>query len=391
MGIFGEYLPLNSDQIKLKRRDQLMRISQLRGDRDILVIGADMVSSKKAPISIEYGDLLAVTDLLSNLNGKALDIILETPGGSGETAEDIVRAVRAKYKDVAVIIPGRAKSAGTIIALSANDILMEPTSSLGPIDAQMAWQGKVFSADAFLKGFKRIKEEVANTGVLNKAYIPILQLISPGELENAENALIFAKDLVRNWLVQYKWKNWKTHKSTGKKVTKKEKNERAEEIATQLCDQTTWFTHARSVKMDDLRKMRLLITDYSEDPELADAIRRYHTLLLMTFDRTGAYKIFEAPGVTIERHVAQVQQPNVISLPKAGKQKVTVAVAEYECDGCNTKTEIQANFEKGVPLKPGATSYPKDDKFKCPSCGKVHDLIDLKNDIESQANAKIVI
>jgi ClpP class serine protease len=103
---------------------------------------------------------LPINDQLSNLKGTKLDLILETPGGSGETVEDIVRLLRSKYSDVSLIIPGWAKSAGAIMAMSGDEILMEPASAIGPIDAQMAWQGKVFSADALLEGVDKIKKEL---------------------------------------------------------------------------------------------------------------------------------------------------------------------------------------------------------------------------------------
>ena len=50
---------------------------------------------------------------------------------------------------------------------------------------------------------EKIKQEVTDTGTLNKAYIPILQGISPGELQSAENALAFAKVLVTDWLARH--------------------------------------------------------------------------------------------------------------------------------------------------------------------------------------------
>lgn len=85
MGIYSEYLDkkLDFQALTQERKKQLKRISQLRGDRDVLVIAADLKKGHQA-ISINHTDLLAVNDQLSNLKGKALDLILETPGGSGE-------------------------------------------------------------------------------------------------------------------------------------------------------------------------------------------------------------------------------------------------------------------------------------------------------------------
>ncbi|MBK8352706.1 MAG: Clp protease ClpP, partial [Saprospirales bacterium] len=103
---------------------------------------------------------MAIQDQLSNLNGKSIDIILETGGGIAEVVEDIVRILRSKYDNVGIIIPGTAKSAGTILSMAADEILMGTGSSLGPIDAQIITQSKRFSADAFLEGLEKIKADV---------------------------------------------------------------------------------------------------------------------------------------------------------------------------------------------------------------------------------------
>ncbi|MBA3816914.1 MAG: Clp protease ClpP, partial [Parachlamydiaceae bacterium] len=264
----------------------------MRKGRDIIVYAADLNKGGVAPISLGYDDLLPFNDQLSNLKGDKLDFILETPGGSGEVAEDIVRLVRKKYNDVTFIIPGTAKSAGTIMAMSGDDIMMEQMSSLGPIDAQLSTtQGKRFSAEAFLKGIERIKSESVDH--LNKAYLPILQGISPGEIESAQNSLNFAKVLVTDWLAKYKFKNWTHHSSTGMEVTTAERNQRANEIASLLCKHEHWFSHGRSIKIEDFIAMRLKITDYSDDLDFADAIRRYHILMQMTFTHSNVYKITE--------------------------------------------------------------------------------------------------
>lgn len=180
MGFYTEYLDkgLSFQQLTTERKKQLRKISEIRG-RDVLVFASDL-SKSKAPIAICYEDILPFSDQLANLNGDKLDLIIETPGGSGEVADELVQLMRKKYSEIGIIIPGWAKSAGTILAMAADEILMGRTSALGPIDAQFAWQGKQFSAGELLDGMEKIKEEVLTTGVLNKAYIPVLQGISPG-------------------------------------------------------------------------------------------------------------------------------------------------------------------------------------------------------------------
>jgi Serine dehydrogenase proteinase len=386
MGIYGDYLDrqLGFPELTAERKKQLERISMLRGGRDVLVFAADL-NKGNAPISIGYSDLLPIDDQLSNLSGKAIDVILETPGGAGEIAEDVVRLLHGKYEDVGVIIPGCAKSAGTIMAMAADEILMEPVSSLGPIDAQLFWQGKVFSADALIEGMEKIKQEVEKTGVLNKAYIPVLQGISPGELQSAENALEFAKVLVTDWLARYKFKNWTQHASTGKPVSEKEKKSRANEIATALCNHRRWKTHGRSIKLSDLEEMRLKITDYSKMPDLADAIRRYYTLLQMTFS-TNIYKVFETPKSQIYRFMSPQVAPPQGPYPAEAE----VAILEIPCGKCGTKSKVQANLNRNQPLQAGCLPFPADNRFPCPTCGAVTDLSDARRQIEAQSKKPVV-
>jgi ribosomal protein L44E len=326
-------------------------------------------------------------------------MIIETPGGSGEVVEDIVRVLHAKYEEVAVIVPGWAKSAGTLLTMAADEILMGPSSALGPIDAQILWQGKRFSADALLEAFDKIKSEVNSTGNLNKAYIPMLQGVSPGELQSAENALNFSKVLTREWLVKYKFKSWNEHHTDpskkGQPVTLDEKKQRADEIATKLGDHRKWLMHGRSINMTDLRDMRLVITDYTQDRELADAILRYQALMQISFTTTNLYKIFETSTSQVLRFVTPNVPPPAIFGPQAGQMgmplgAVAKAAFDVNCNKCGTKTKVQANLGQVQPLDPGYVAYPKDDKLKCPTCGTEHDLTGARRQLEAQAKQRVV-
>jgi hypothetical protein len=389
LGVYSDYINQGMDFEALteERKRQLARIGELRG-RDVLVYAADLNAPPQAPVSVLYADLLPITDQLSDLSGDRIDLILETGGGSGEVAEDIVDLLHKKYDEVGVIVPGTAKSAGTLMVMAANEILMAPASSLGPIDAQIQWQGKQFSADALLEGLEAIKKEVTDQGTLNPAYIPILQGISPGEVQNAENALEFARKLVTDWLARYKFKNWEQHASTGKEVTDAERKKRAREVAKVLCNHSKWLTHGRSIKIEQLEEMRLLITNYEEQPDLADAIRRYHTLLQMTFS-SEIYKVFETPTSQIYRALrAQTGVPG--AEPPALPANVSSASVEVPCNNCGEKLKLQANFVDGVPLEEGAIAFPLDNKLKCPSCNAENDIAEVRAQIENQAQRPVI-
>lgn len=385
MGFYSKYLDkhLNFDQITRERKKHLKRISRIRGDRDVLVYASDLAKGNAA-ISIDYSDLLPFQDQLANLKGKSIDIILETPGGFAEVVEDLVKLVRNKYEKVGIIVPGYAKSAGTIFAMAGDEILMGSMSALGPIDAQIVANNKRFSAEAFLEGLEKIKEEVIKEGKLNPAYIPILQNISPGEIQHCENVQNFSQKLVAEWLSKYKFKYWDKHNTTGKPVTEKEKKKRATEIAATLCRQSKWLTHGRSIKIDDFEEMHLKITDFSAQKELNEAIMRYYTLLRMSFE-TNIYKIFETVESQIYRFAIAPGQR-----PPEGKAKKAAEI-NFECPKCKEKILIQANLEKNIPLKKDRVPYPLDnDVLKCPNCGLESNISNIRLQIEAQSGKKIV-
>jgi predicted RNA-binding Zn-ribbon protein involved in translation (DUF1610 family) len=382
--------------LNAERKHCLKKIAELRGNRCILVYASDINKGNITNTSIEYADIHPFFDQISNCNySDAIDIILETPGGQAEIVEEMVKAIRGKYAHVGIIIPGMAKSAGTIFAMAGDEILMGKTSALGPIDAQMIYPGKRFSADAFLDGLNKIKQEVLKTGRLNPAYIPILQNISPGEIQNCENAQVFSRTLVKNWLRDYKFSHWDTHKSTNKSVTIEEKEKRADEIASALCKHSDWLTHACSIKIDDLRRLRLEIIDFSENNDLNDAIMRYYTLLSITFEKTNIFKIIETPETQIIRHA--VPAPAVMPVQIPGSTMPTQlsnmksAEINFNCPKCQFGIKIQANLDVNSKLEEGCLPFPVDNNtIQCPNCGFETNITQIRLQIEAQSRKRIV-
>jgi ClpP class serine protease len=66
-----------------------------------------------------------------------IDLVLHTPGGLVLAAEQIAHAVRAHPAKVSVLVPHYAMSGGTLIALAADAIVMDPHAVLGPVDPQL--------------------------------------------------------------------------------------------------------------------------------------------------------------------------------------------------------------------------------------------------------------
>ncbi|MHA6829164.1 SDH family Clp fold serine proteinase [Ralstonia pseudosolanacearum] len=63
-----------------------------------------------------------------------VDLLLETNGGITDATEKICALLRKSAPDLRVLVPRRAKSNGTVIALCGQSVVMSSTSELGPID-----------------------------------------------------------------------------------------------------------------------------------------------------------------------------------------------------------------------------------------------------------------
>ncbi|CAD7778075.1 MAG: Serine dehydrogenase proteinase [Candidatus Methanoperedenaceae archaeon GB50] len=66
-----------------------------------------------------------------------IDLVLHTPGGLVLAAEQIAYALKGHKAKVTVFVPHYAMSGGTLIALAADEIVMDPHAVLGPVDPQL--------------------------------------------------------------------------------------------------------------------------------------------------------------------------------------------------------------------------------------------------------------
>jgi ClpP class serine protease len=66
-----------------------------------------------------------------------IDIILHTPGGLVLAAEQIALAVQKHKGKVTCLVPHYAMSGGTLLALAADEIMMDENAVLGPVDPQI--------------------------------------------------------------------------------------------------------------------------------------------------------------------------------------------------------------------------------------------------------------
>ena len=207
-----------------------------------------------------------------------LYIFLTTNGGDTITVERLVNVLRHNYKEVNFLIPDHAYSAGTILCMSGDNILMDYNAVLGPIDPQvMNKEGRFVPALGYLEKVKDLLEK-AESNTISEAEFLILKDFDLAELSQYEQAKDLTTDLLKEWLVKYKFKNWHKHSSTGKRVTKEEKTQRAEEIAKELSNYERWKSHGRPLNIETLRGMGLEIDDYGDNRELQELILDFHSM-----------------------------------------------------------------------------------------------------------------
>lgn len=109
-------------------------------------------------------------------------MILHTPGGLVLAASQIAMALKRHPGKKIVIIPHYAMSGGTLIALAADEILMDPDAVLGPLDPQIPVGNAVYPAPsvvkvARLKGNNAKDELLVLADVAEKAITEIQSLI----------------------------------------------------------------------------------------------------------------------------------------------------------------------------------------------------------------------
>ncbi|MBL7975871.1 MAG: ATP-dependent Clp protease proteolytic subunit, partial [Candidatus Kapabacteria bacterium] len=74
---------------------------------------------------------------------KNVILILTTYGGDPHAAYRIIKCLKRNYEKVVLHVYGYCKSAGTLIALGANEIIMDEFGELGPLDVQLSKKGDI--------------------------------------------------------------------------------------------------------------------------------------------------------------------------------------------------------------------------------------------------------
>jgi ClpP class serine protease len=124
-----------------RRRGLLRRLELERGSRVVTMIHRQ---DSRRILGLPFGGMIDIDDAEQVLRAVRLtpdempiDLILHTPGGLVLASDQIAYALKRHRGRVTVMVPHYAMSGGTLVALAADEILMDPDAVLGPVDPQL--------------------------------------------------------------------------------------------------------------------------------------------------------------------------------------------------------------------------------------------------------------
>lgn len=171
-------------------------------------------------------DLRFIEFLANEQKHEELLLIVSTPGGSPDAAYKVGKYIQNRYQSVRVFVPGFCKSAGTLLAISASELVFSPYGELGPLDIQMMKTDNISGLDSGLnigeafsaleqraKGtFHDLIEEIVNSSagaisfqtashsaaeILASLYGPVFGRIDPEEVGSRARAMRIGEDYGR--------------------------------------------------------------------------------------------------------------------------------------------------------------------------------------------------
>ncbi|MGH9894697.1 MAG: SDH family Clp fold serine proteinase, partial [bacterium] len=245
----------DSDGIRLR---YIRRLNELSGHAVIVYASAWLKSSDtNLAYSVEGADVHALMEVCHEVPERRLDLILHSPGGFPQAAEQMLNYLRTQFDYIRALVPLQAKSAATMLALGADEIVMGRHSELGPIDPQIIVPVPAGSrpapAHAILRDFQRAKDEIAtDTGKL-PAWTPILRGYAGGLIDFCSQQIALSQEVVAGWLEEHML----SHDDAG--IPAGEREEVAKGIAGYFGSEDSYDrfrTHSRPIRVEELEGIR---------------------------------------------------------------------------------------------------------------------------------------
>jgi len=246
-------------------------------NRNVIAYYSGWLQKPTAPDSAvndkdKSGLMLAIHKLDRKLG---LDLILHTPGGDIAATESLVDYLHSMFgNDIRVIVPQISMSAGTMIALSAKQIVMGKHSNLGPIDPQMGG----LACQAVIDEFNQAKKDIKANPHSAVLWQSIIGKYHPTFLGACKHAIDWSEKMVEKWLIN--------NMCDGDEKL-------AEKILKTFSDHKKNKSHARHISKKECEDVGLKIVSLEDNQTLQNAVLTTHHAFMHTFSNTNAVKVIE--------------------------------------------------------------------------------------------------
>src|SRR5262245_56201927 len=118
---------------------------------------ADLVAgARNCDVFLYFGDVSEtgaqdiLTECRKSARSEAAFLVLGTFGGDPDGGYQIARTLQRHYRKLTVFVPGRCKSAGTLVCVGAHELVMGNCAELGPLDMQLRNRNEIKRQDSGL-------------------------------------------------------------------------------------------------------------------------------------------------------------------------------------------------------------------------------------------------
>lgn len=270
----GTALPDQSPLFWVHQKDRylrqlLIRDLELVTGRDLIVYFTDCTT----PAQIDFNDDTYLVELLGARKRQGVDLLLETNGGFTDATEKVVTVLRGLAKDLRVIVPRRAKSNGTLVALCGSEIVMGVNSELGPIDPNVNLGPQQSVPATFLV-------QAANA-------------IDPIVLQVAQAAMGQTKKLAKTVLAEG--------------MLKGTPDAQIQSLVDKISSRTQYHSHGSVIDHSEAKALGLKVAYLAPDDTLWRQLWLLRSMYEHDCRRDGIAKVFE--GAYISSSIALPQQP----------------------------------------------------------------------------------
>lgn len=253
----------------------LQEVSRLRsadGDQRNVIFYSSAFLQDKYSTEIHLVDVNGFVSVVNGMNrSSGLSLILHTPGGSVNAAEALVEFLRSEFEDIEVLVPALAMSAGTMISLSADRVVMGRQSQLGPIDPQFNVHGSIYSATSIVDTFEEAKLETQKNPNFRHVWTPVLNEMGFTSLIDARKAISLSETLVTNWL------------RTGMFKDDPQGEDKSTRVAQYFNDASVHLSHGRRIGFQEVKDQGIKCELLEDDPQLSEAVMLAYNIVTVLF------------------------------------------------------------------------------------------------------------